>query len=68
MARPDQRQPVDRHDLTLITATDALRRSDPFTITKDCALEPASVVAATSSAAQGAERGIAKPQVLLRRW
>jgi hypothetical protein len=46
--------PVDRHDLALITARDAVRRSDPLTITKDSALEPASVAAATSSAAQGA--------------
>jgi hypothetical protein len=45
---------VDRQDLALITATDAVRRSDPLTITKDSALEPASVAAATSSAAQGA--------------
>jgi hypothetical protein len=28
---------------TLITATDAARRSDPLTMTKDSALEPASV-------------------------
>jgi len=57
LARPAKRSPVDRQDLTLITATDALRRSNPFIITKDSALEPASVAAATSSAAQGAERG-----------
>jgi hypothetical protein len=30
-------------DLAPITATDVVRRSDPFTITKDSALEPASV-------------------------
>jgi hypothetical protein len=48
--------PVDRHDLALITARDAVRRSDPLTITKDSALEPASVATATSSAAQGAAR------------
>jgi hypothetical protein len=36
---------------------DAVRRSDPFTIKKDSALEVASVAAATSLAAHGAERG-----------
>jgi hypothetical protein len=41
----------------LTTATDAVRRSDPFTITKDTALEPASVAMATSLPAHGAERG-----------
>jgi hypothetical protein len=37
---------VDRHDLALITATDA-RKSDPFTITKDSGSRPASLAAAT---------------------
>jgi hypothetical protein len=54
LARPDQTRPVDRHDLAVITA---LRRSDPFTITKDSALKPAVTAAATSLAVHGAERG-----------
>jgi len=49
--------PVDRHDLTLIIATDAVRRSDPFTIKKDSALQAGSVATATSLAAHCAERG-----------
>jgi hypothetical protein len=48
---------VDCHDLVPIRATDAARRSDPFSITTVFVLEPASVVAGTSSAAQGAARG-----------
>jgi hypothetical protein len=48
--------PVDRHDLTLIIATDAARRSDPL-IKKDSALQAGSVATATSLAAHCAERG-----------
>src|SRR5262249_49898825 len=48
---------ADCHHLVLITATDAERRSDPLIITKDSAQGPASVGAAISWAALGAERG-----------
>jgi hypothetical protein len=45
--------PVDRRDLALITVTGAVRKSDPFAVTKDSASQPAFVAAATSSATQG---------------
>jgi hypothetical protein len=41
---------------SLIPATNGLRRSEPITITKDSAREPAFVAAATWPAARSAER------------
>jgi hypothetical protein len=40
--------PLDRHDFTFIIAGNAVRRSDPITITRDSDLEAASVAAATA--------------------
>jgi hypothetical protein len=50
--------PLEWHDLTIIVAGNAARRSDPVTISRDSALEAARVATVNSTAAHRAERGV----------